>query len=86
VPYTYLTIQMPVSPGDRLYFFSDGLYEIASPSGELWGSKRLEDTVRALGFRPIEEVVNLTVDQAVRWLGHERFADDVALIGIELAV
>ncbi|MBY0247114.1 MAG: SpoIIE family protein phosphatase [Nitrospiraceae bacterium] len=86
VPQRYTTMDVSVSPGDRLYLVSDGLYEVAAHSGELWGRERLVESVRALGFRPLTEVVNLTVTQAMQWLGHEQFADDAALIGIELTV
>ncbi|MDX2251678.1 MAG: SpoIIE family protein phosphatase [Nitrospira sp.] len=86
VPETYRTIDVSLSPGDRLYFVSDGLYEVAAPSGELWGPERLVETVRTLGFRPLTEVVSLTVAQAMQWLERDQFADDAALIGIELAV
>lgn len=86
VPQTYTTMDVSVSAGDRLYFVSDGLYEVAAPSGELWGQERLVETVRTLGFRPLTEVVNLTVAQAVQWLERDQFADDAALVGIELTM
>lgn len=82
---TYATETLSVDPGDRLYLLSDGLYEVPSSNGELWGQDRLERTVRTLGRRPLTEVVSGLIDEAVRWQGHERFPDDVALMGIELA-
>ena len=82
---TYSTVDISVSPGDRLYFFSDGLYEIPSPTGDLWGQTRLEQAVRELGHRPLAEVITRTVDMATRWLGHDRFPDDVALMGLEIS-
>jgi sigma-B regulation protein RsbU (phosphoserine phosphatase) len=83
---TYRTVDIAVAPGDRLYVFSDGLYEVPAPTGALWGQARLEAAVRALGPRPLAEVITRTVEQATQWLGHDRFPDDAALIGLEISV
>ncbi|WHZ30365.1 MAG: Two-component transcriptional response regulator, LuxR family [Nitrospira sp.] len=82
---TYLTEEFPVGPGDRLYVLSDGLYEVPTSNGELWGQDRLEQAVRAFGRRSLSEVVSGTIEEAVRWQGHDHFPDDVALMGVELA-
>ena len=87
VPNTYETVQLsvPFSPGDRLYLFSDGIYEVPSSSGELWGDRRFVDTVVELGQHPMSEVIAKTVERAAQWLGQDEFPDDVAVMGIELA-
>ncbi|MBI3356331.1 MAG: SpoIIE family protein phosphatase [Nitrospirae bacterium] len=81
---TYKTMEIPVAPGDRLYLLSDGLYEVPAPTGELWGQTRLEEIVRELGCRPLTEVIPRAIDEAIRWLGHDRFPDDVAVMGFEI--
>lgn len=83
---TYVAEELPVALGDRLYLLSDGLYEVPDPTGELWGKTRLEETIRRFGDQPLAEVVSGTVSEAVRWQGHEEFPDDVALMGLEIAV
>ncbi|NGZ08398.1 MAG: response regulator [Nitrospira sp. LK70] len=83
---TYVTGELPIIPGDRLYLLSDGLYEVPNPSGELWGQARLDATIRGFGERPLAEVVSGTIAEAVRWQGHEQFPDDVALMGVEIAL
>jgi sigma-B regulation protein RsbU (phosphoserine phosphatase) len=82
----YVTETLSVEPGDRLYLLSDGLYEVPDSRGELWGQDRLEQTVQTFGRRPLAEVISGMIDEAVRWLGHEQFPDDVAVMGVELAV
>jgi sigma-B regulation protein RsbU (phosphoserine phosphatase) len=83
---TYVTVELPVVRGDRLYLLSDGLYEVPDPTGELWGQARLDATIRRFGDRPLAEVVSGTITEAIRWQGHEQFPDDVALMGVEIAV
>jgi sigma-B regulation protein RsbU (phosphoserine phosphatase) len=87
VPNLYETIQLsvPVAPGDRLYLFSDGVYEVPAPSGEMWGQERFARTMMELGRLPMAETIARTVERAAQWLGHDQFPDDVAVMGIELA-
>ncbi len=80
---TYLTEELPIGPGDRLYLLSDGLYEVPDSNGELWGQDRLEKAVQMFNRRPLEDIVSGTIAEAVRWQGHEQFPDDVALMGVE---
>ncbi|HXV68103.1 MAG TPA: SpoIIE family protein phosphatase [Nitrospira sp.] len=82
--YEYATVELPVVPGDRLYVLSDGLYEVPSPDGELWGPARLQRTIGELGHRPLSEVIDRTIEAAEGWLGHDHFPDDVAVMGFEL--
>ena len=81
----YVTDELPIEPGDRLYLLSDGLYEVPAPNGELWGQDRLEKTVCMCGHRPMKDVVTSTIAAARHWQGHEHFPDDVALMGVEVA-
>lgn len=83
---TYVTTDLTIAPGDRLFLLSDGLYEVPDASGELWGQDRLEEAIRAFGSHPLTEVVTASIEEAIRWQGHEQFPDDVALMGVEIAV
>ena len=82
----YVTEHLSIEAGDRLYVLSDGLYEVPDSQGLLWGQERLEQTVRTLGHRPQAEVLSGTIAEAVRWLGHDQFPDDVAVMGLEIVV
>lgn len=82
---TYVTEVLSIEPGDRLYLLSDGLYEVPDSQGTLWGQERLEQTVRTIGHCPQAEVLPGLIDEAVRWLGHDQFPDDVAVMGLEMA-
>jgi sigma-B regulation protein RsbU (phosphoserine phosphatase) len=69
---------------DRLFLFSDGIYEAPASSGELWGRQRLQATLDALRTSSIERCIQETMANARRWLGGEIFPDDVALVGLEI--
>jgi sigma-B regulation protein RsbU (phosphoserine phosphatase) len=34
---------------------------------------------------PLADVLARTIEEAKRWLGHDQFPDDVALMGLDLA-
>lgn len=43
-------------PGDQIVFYTDGVTEAASPSGELFGTKRLDSVLAECSFEPAEIV------------------------------
>lgn len=71
---------------DRLFLFSDGIYEAPSPSGEMWGRLRLKDQLIASRGCSLTDSVGRTIDLAARWLGSDQFPDDVALLGVEMGI
>jgi sigma-B regulation protein RsbU (phosphoserine phosphatase) len=48
---------VPVSPGDRFYFYSDGIVEAQNTDGEFFGSDRLLEMLTRSHSRPIEQVL-----------------------------
>ncbi|MDQ8036068.1 MAG: SpoIIE family protein phosphatase [Pedobacter sp.] len=69
-----------LQPGDRLLLCTDGIDEAMSPSHELFGMERLQETVRAYAGDGAEELGELVL-QAVR--GHadvEAQSDDITLM------
>ncbi len=80
--YTSQTITLET--GDRLFLFSDGLYETRSPTEELWGRERLESVLAGLGDAPLGEALTQTIRAARQWHQQEQFLDDAALLGLEM--
>ncbi len=81
---SYPTQRITLMPGDRLYLFSDGLYEVHSPSGELWDRVGLEAACQYVHGKPLEKSLKWVVQQAKIWQGQEIFGDDVALVGLDI--
>lgn len=80
--YTSQTLTLEAS--DRLFLFSDGLYEVPSPKGELWGRERLESVLAGSGGTPLPEALTRTIHAARQWHQREHFLDDAALLGLEV--
>ncbi|RMH05942.1 MAG: hypothetical protein D6704_08445, partial [Nitrospirae bacterium] len=64
--------------------FSDGIYEIVSPQGELWERKGLERACTDVQALELDKAVQAIVAHARAWQGHEAFHDDVALVAVEI--
>ena len=72
-----------LSPGDRLYLYSDGLVEEANSAREPFELERLRDSMKKNLARPLDESVANIVDAVVDWHGRPNLSDDVSIIGIE---
>jgi len=72
---------VPLSPGDRLLLFTDGITEAGQPDGEEFGEQRLLDLARKYLNRPAPEL-NATVLSTVKQFCESRLHDDVTLIVI----
>lgn len=81
---TFESLHTPLLSLDRLYLFSDGIYEAPSPTGELWGRDRLQATLEAHRSQSLGQSIADTMAAARQWLAGDIFPDDVALLGLEM--
>ncbi len=75
---------LSLEPGDRLFLYSDGIFEIDDPKGEEWGESRLAAAASRLPDQSIAENLHAVLESAKSWQNHERMGDDVSLIGIDI--
>ena len=82
---TYADLTVQLEPGDRVYLFSDGIVEQASPAGRdaMFGQERLVDLLRADHAKDVDQVVTHGMDALADWAGGRQFADDVSLVALE---
>lgn len=79
----YELTAIQIADGDRVLLMSDGIYEAPAPTGELWGTTRLEATLMAHRAAPLGEALPALMAEAERWHGSPVFPDDAALLGLE---
>jgi sigma-B regulation protein RsbU (phosphoserine phosphatase) len=68
------------APGDTLLLFTDGLFEVSAPNGELWGDEALKSLFVRVGRSAPEVVVAEVLREATGFRGAPAFADDVSLM------
>jgi PAS domain S-box-containing protein len=71
-------------PGDRIYFFSDGLPDqIGGDSGRKYQARRIRDAVLKYHNLTMEEIEKFFKEDFKDWKGDQKQIDDVLLVGIE---
>jgi sigma-B regulation protein RsbU (phosphoserine phosphatase) len=82
---TFEEATLDLDPGDRVYFYSDGLYEVPNPVGDIWGRERLREFLERSGGLSLDESLDAALREAVSWQGQEHFDDDVSLLAVEIS-
>ena len=76
--------RVSLKPADRLFLLSDGIYEVPSSSGELWGRDRFQETIDAGKQTSLSATIASCFAAARGWQQGQHFPDDAAVVGIEL--
>lgn len=80
----YEDSEVSLDSGDRVYFFSDGLFEECNPAGEAFGRERLCQAINRGYAMDLKTSINYLLGAAVRWRGDDRFRDDVSIFALEI--
>jgi sigma-B regulation protein RsbU (phosphoserine phosphatase) len=83
---SYDDIVIDLAPGDRLYFYSDGLVEAADSEGEEFGKDRILTAAEASLEQSLEQSLHTIVEQVTEWQGHKNFDDDLSILAVEIPV
>jgi sigma-B regulation protein RsbU (phosphoserine phosphatase) len=75
----YEQAEVPLSPGDRLLFYTDGITEARSPEGDEYGEDRLAETAQAVRTASAEKIKEAVLAD-VNAFTNGRFEDDATLI------
>jgi len=76
--------RVSLKPADRLFLLSDGIYEVPSPSGELWGRDRFQEAINVGKQTSLSATIASCFAAARGWQQGQHFPDDAAVVGIEL--
>ena len=81
---TFINDHISVKPGDRLFLLSDGIYEVFSFSGEIWGRERFQEVIDAGRQKSLFSTISACFSGARSWQQARQFSDDAAVVGLEL--
>ena len=79
----YHTESITLEDKDRLYMFSDGIYEVVNAENEIWGRQQLLEALEQVYTGPMKMGLKSLLQTSRSWQADGIFADDVALIGLE---
>ncbi len=80
----YPTFQAPLSAGDRLLLFTDGLYEVEGPGGEIYGTERLRLALQERLALPAGPLFDGLLEELQRFGRGRPFADDLCLVCVDV--
>ncbi|MEO5802925.1 MAG: SpoIIE family protein phosphatase [Verrucomicrobiota bacterium] len=81
----YLNSEIPLSPGDVVILYTDGLYEIESKQGEQYTPEMLLAAVEKHAQKPCADLFDALLSDIQKFSGSNEFADDVCLVAMEIA-
>jgi sigma-B regulation protein RsbU (phosphoserine phosphatase) len=82
--YKYMQVSIDLAPGDRLFFFTDGIPEASSPDGERYSEDRMIDALAGSYKLSIRESIGGLIASLIEWQGKTAGDDDMTILGIEL--
>ena len=80
----FRAVTRALEPGDLLFFYSDGLTEAQSPSGEQFGIARLIQLIEQWGRQHPHEVIERARAAVVSHAGSATFKDDLTCVAIKV--
>ena len=81
---TYATACCPITPGDMIMLFTDGLFEIEAPDEQLYSHEHLLNAVRARSALPAQQILEGVLTEVRAFAQRTDFDDDVCVIGMEV--
>jgi len=73
-----------LNPGDRLYFYSDGLIENPNPEGKLFDIDSILNSLQEFKSESLEQSLEGLLFALEAWCKGARFTDDVTLLAMEV--
>jgi sigma-B regulation protein RsbU (phosphoserine phosphatase) len=74
---------LQLSPGDRLFLYSDGIVECENSQGEMFGQEKLKSLLKESQALPMNDMITVVQRQIEDWQGHDQFDDDVTYLIME---
>ena len=82
--FPYKKTRLEVSPGDTLVLMSDGLPELFSETGEMFGYNQPVATLREVAHGGVEEILQHFVETVTTWAGQRPPGDDVTFVVLRM--
>jgi sigma-B regulation protein RsbU (phosphoserine phosphatase) len=75
---------VPLEPGDRLFFYSDGITEAANTDKQMLQTEGLIELIEKTRTVPLVESLSTCVAEVRRWCGPVPIDDDISLLAVEM--
>ncbi|MGL4370230.1 MAG: PP2C family protein-serine/threonine phosphatase, partial [Spirochaetota bacterium] len=79
----YAEETVSISPGDRILFFSDGVFESGEKEDATFGYRNLINFITELKSRGVDDLVDSVFARGIDTRDHRTIWDDVTVLGIK---
>ena len=83
-PIVYEQEEEQIGAGDKLVFYTDGVYEYQNDRSDFYGNKRFHEQLTALKDRSVVELIEASFEALMTFGNNTAPKDDVSLLGIQL--
>jgi serine phosphatase RsbU (regulator of sigma subunit) len=80
----YGTAESRVAPGDILFFFTDGLFEVFDLAGNEFGEQKLVQAIASQRSQPLDLMIKGVMEEALDFSANHQFDDDVCFVAMEI--
>jgi len=77
------TREVDFQKGDRLLFFTDGLFEEFNPDKEEFGEERVREAILGNIEKPTQDIIDTIIEDMIDFMDESEFNDDITIIGVE---
>lgn len=77
--------RLGLAPGDRIYFYSDGIPETMDPGSRMFGRDGLLDSLDGGRTSSLHDSLSALVRAVERWGGDQPLLDDISALAVEIA-
>lgn len=82
--YKFTNNTLYLEPGDRIFFYTDGISEAFSPHGARYGEKAMGKQLTDTFDRPLIESISGLIKAIFKWQGDTATVDDMSILGLEI--
>ena len=81
---TFKSASLTLRPGDKLFYYTDGLIECSSPDGNVWGRKQLLEQILSTSKKDANAMKDEIVQRAFKFFDKKPLDDDITIVVAEL--
>ena len=81
----YPTFGLPMTPGDSIMLFTDGVFEVEGPGELLYSQEMLLELVRQHSTKACPEIFDTILRELKGFMAQDVFEDDICLVGVDVA-
>ena len=73
-----------VGKGDRILFYTDGIFESQNLAGEQFGLERVNELLRSHKNEPVQNLLDTMITTLVAFMEGMEFDDDITVVGVDI--